>query len=155
MDLGASQKRYRRPRKFYKKLADELTLYAEHVGWLCASVKPPNAKDSKTFQRLKLMPDGDPALELPEADAGICALWAECGRCMNTGMGISPLSWQEIESYAASHIVNDFEKQMIRKMSEHYCSSLNSNDEYYAIPPGWTKQQALERNRIVNMLNQK
>lgn len=98
------------------------------------------------------MPDGDPALEIPKADAGICSMWNDCGRCSNTGMGISPLPWSEIESYAASNIVTDFEKSMIRKMSEAYCGSIHSNDDYYSIPPGWTKEQALERNRIVNML---
>lgn len=98
------------------------------------------------------MPDGDPALNIPEADASICAMWVDCGRCLNSGMGISPLTWSEIESYAASNIVTDFEKSMIRKMSEFYCASLNSNDDYYSIPPGWTKEKAIERNRIINML---
>jgi hypothetical protein len=46
------------------------------------------------------------------------------GQCIQTGMGISPLTWVEIESYIR---VNElevllWEKELLKKMSEAYCA---------------------------------
>jgi hypothetical protein len=62
--------------------------------------------------------------EIHPAFLHLQALFFRSGQCSQTGYGLIPLSWQEIQSFIE---VNEleltlFEKQMLRKMSEAYCS---------------------------------
>lgn len=67
-----------------------------------------------------------PFPELPEGADYLVSLFHSAGIATQTGMGLVPLSWQEIESWVAccglDESVTPWELGVVRKMSEAYAS---------------------------------
>lgn len=62
--------------------------------------------------------------EIPDQWNYLLGLFFLSGQAAQTGMGLAPLSWQEIKAFIE---VNDldlmiFEKELLKKMSEAYCA---------------------------------
>lgn len=62
--------------------------------------------------------------DIPQEFGYLLALFFDSGQAMSTGMGLTPLNWQEIESWIN---VNNLELSLweietIKKMSEAYCA---------------------------------
>jgi hypothetical protein len=70
---------------------------------------------------------GPAEVNLPEIDPAFSHLLAHfnsAGQAMNTGMGLCPLTWQEIRAWRQENMVEVtlWEREMLRKMSEAYCA---------------------------------
>jgi hypothetical protein len=60
--------------------------------------------------------------------------WYALGLASSNGMGQAPLSFQDIEAYSRLTQSN-IDVMIIRKMSNAYCSGLNSGSDKAAFPP--------------------
>lgn len=76
---------------------------------------------------------------LPEITAGgyLIRCFSELGRIGNNGFGPQPLSWAEIEAYAAAteEISTPMEKRELRDMSKGYIRGLTLGKDGLAIAP--------------------
>lgn len=69
-------------------------------------------------------PQEIPYPELPEGAEYLVALFHSAGTATQTGMGLVPLSWQEIRAFVhcTQATVTPWELGVIRKLSEAYCA---------------------------------
>jgi hypothetical protein len=69
-------------------------------------------------------PQEIPYPEIPAGAEYLVALFHSAGVATQTGMGLIPLSWQEIEAFVkcTQASVTPWELRVIRKMSEAYCA---------------------------------
>lgn len=105
--------------------------------------------------------EGSPFLELPDLEDAdyIVEWWHEAGTISQGGMGISPLTWQEIRAWRLEnelHLEN-FELQMIRAMSSEYCGEYNAGSEKGREAPYSVSEEKVDRvaisNKIGNVLS--
>lgn len=107
-----------------------------HLAWLHAA--PEGSKKS----RLTVFKEqgGDSSfLQLPEIDGAeyMVSLLHEAGLMSGTGMGIIPLTWQEIEAWLRTTELrlSIWEKLTIKEMSEAYVSEFNKASTKDATAP--------------------
>lgn len=107
------------------------------MGWLHSRPKM-HDKDTSPSARAEQFPDGDPILGTPQADPIVVEAFVSCGLSQSTGMGESPVSWQEINAYSiATEIkLTAWEKKMVHMMSKEYLSykSLSTKYRTYRTP---------------------
>lgn len=111
-----------------------------HLAWLHAT--PEGSKKSRlTYFTEKEEKDGEssPFLQFPELDdaAYLVPMLREAGLMSSSGMGVVPLSWQEIESWlrCTELQVTIWEKLTIREMSEAYVAEFNKASTKDAAAP--------------------
>lgn len=91
------------------------------MGWLHSRPKFHDKEESKT--RLERLQDGDPLLDMPEADSFLLSVWFDLGKCLSGGYGLTPLTYQEIKAYSDSVIkLTPFECKTLIAMSRIYVS---------------------------------
>lgn len=92
-----------------------------HLAWLNAS--PEGSKKSR-LEAFKARGDDSSFLEFPKIEGAeyMVALFQEAGVMQSNGMGVIPLTWQEIESWLRTTELDlsVWEKLTIREMSEAY-----------------------------------
>lgn len=94
------------------------------MGWLLSA--PPVDNDEREM-RINLLSDRNPAKKLPDVEYcdDILEAFIMSGKVMSTGMGASPLTWQEITAMndGANLGLGSWELTQIRRMSEVYCGA--------------------------------
>lgn len=120
------------------------------LAWLHAV--PEGSKTS----RLKSFNDKDDDsafLQFPELDGSgyLVNLWQEAGLIMSNGMGVVPLTWQEIESWlrVTELQLTVWEKLTIREMSEAYAAESAKATDKHAAPP-YTAVSEIDRPAVAS-----
>lgn len=97
------------------------------MAWLHAT--PEGSKKSR-LKSFKDLDENSSFLKLPDIEGAeyLVALLSEVGFVSNTGMGITHLSWTEINSWitCTQLELSIFEKLLLREMSEVYANELNA-----------------------------
>lgn len=124
------------------------------MAWLHAV--PTGSKKSRLTSFKELDADS-PFLKFPDIDGAeyLIALLQEAGLMQTNGMGVTPLSWQEIESWLRATELNlsVWEKLVIREMSEAYVSELNSASAREAVSPYVASApEEIDRPAVANKL---
>lgn len=124
-----------------------------HLAWLNAV--PEGSKKS----RLKSFRDQDEdsiALILPEVDHGrhLLDYFTEAGVAMSTGMGLMPLSWQEIESWLSvtELPISTWEKLTLREMSDAYVSEYSQASAKDRPAPYVHRVEEIDREAVSDKL---
>jgi hypothetical protein len=92
--------------------------------------------------------------EIPDQWNYLLGLFFLSGQVTQTGMGLAPLSWQEIKAFIE---VNDldlmlFEKELLKKMSEAYCAESHRATDPHRPAPYVEKKDEDEVDRIAQAL---
>lgn len=90
--------------------------------------------------------EGAPLLQLPDVEEAfyIIKYWQDCGTVTQGGMGISPLTWQEISAWRLENgmSLDHFEIDMIRHLSCEYVSEYHAaSDKNREAPYSVTKDK--------------
>ena len=106
------------------------------MAWLCASPKKIE-KVSRPKIRLDTLKKDSTALSLPDAPPYIVKCFDLLGRCSNRGMGRSPFSWLEIESFSnqSGYKLTGWESEQLIKMSREYCNMSSEAEDIDCLPP--------------------
>jgi len=88
-----------------------------------------------------------PFPEIPPGAEYLIGLFYGAGSAMPTGMGLVPLSWQEIEAWARCSGLEDsitpWELQVVRRLSEAYTSEYSKASDPKRRPP-YSKQVSVD-----------
>lgn len=102
------------------------------------------------------MGEGDPLRELPECDTDIVNYWHMCGMVTQSGMGVSSLTWQEVESFSrlSSYYLSGWEAEQVVMMSRDYLQSKHAaeTDVGYPAPyapENWREEALAARRKAV------
>jgi hypothetical protein len=92
--------------------------------------------------------------EVPAQWAYLLELFFNSGQCIQTGMGLAPLSWQEIQAFIE---VNEldltlFERDIIKKMSEAYCAESHKATDPQRPAPYVEKKAEDEIDRVAQAM---
>ena len=83
--------------------------------------------------------EGSPLLELPNVGeaAYLINYWHDAGTVEQGGMGITPLSWQEIRAWRQENnmVLDSFEIGIIRRLSQEYVGEYHANSSEKSRPP--------------------
>lgn len=102
-------------------------------------------------------------LKLPEVEgaAYVIHMWNEAGLMSSTGMGITPLTWLEIDAWmrlTGSKPVL-WERLMIRELSQAYvaeynaaCAEKNRPEPFTYVPPALAEQREKVSNKLLDAL---
>ena len=84
-------------------------------------------KDTSPSSRSEQFPKDDPMLTMPECDNLVLQAFIDCGIYTSNGMGVSALTWQEIQAYSEISGVNltHWESRMVHLMSKEYVTFKN------------------------------
>lgn len=84
-------------------------------------------KDDSPQARINQFDQDDPYLTMPECDELVVQAFIECGIYSSNGMGVTALSWQEIQAYSSESGVKltHWESRMVRLMSKEYVTFKN------------------------------
>ena len=82
------------------------------------------------------------------------AVFESTGCFVNTGMGVMPISWLEMDAFLnrSGYVLSGWESEQIIKMSKLYCSMLIEGKELSCPAPynlAATDETALEKNRAI------
>lgn len=100
---------------------------------------PEGSKKSRLTALKESSGDDSTFLQFPELDGAdyMIGLFQEAGLTMPNGMGVTPLTWQEIESWlrVTELHLSVWEKLTIREMSEAYTAELLKASDKTATAP--------------------
>lgn len=102
--------------------------------------------------------EDQPSLQFPEVGEGayLIGMLHEAGLMSSSGMGIVPLSWQEIEAWmrVTESTPELWERMVIRELSEVYVSELNQATEKNRPSPWMPPVEEVEtaRSDVANRL---
>lgn len=89
-----------------------------------------HSKDNKPKARADSIKEGNPLLDLPDADRYIISAWRDMGLVDSSAGELSPLSFTEIKSYSDSvQQLDEFECSQIRIMSREYMSEKHESTQ--------------------------
>jgi hypothetical protein len=93
--------------------------------------------------------------EIPDQWTYLLGLFFLSGQAIQTGMGLAPISWQEIKAFIE---VNDldlmlFEKELLKKMSEAYCAESHRATDPHRPAPYVEEKEEDEIDRIAQALS--
>ena len=113
-----------------------MILHVRQLAWLNSKSK--DAKESR-LRQFKAQDENHQSLELPPVERGyyLVEYLTEAGVCMSSGMGLQPLSWQEIEAWqrATALSLTPWEVITLREMSEAYSTEYSASDNELRSPP--------------------
>ena len=71
---------------------------------------------------------GSPFLKMPDSDEFLIEAWIGVGISSNNGMGMTPISWCEIESFSrqSKTDLTGWESKQLMLMSKTYCSFITT-----------------------------
>jgi len=126
------------------------------LAWLNSSPKE-NKNDDKPTPRIESLSKDDPLRDMPEVDNYLVNCFYLSGVYLTNGMGITPLTWVEINSFTnvSGYDLNNWEAEQLILMSREYCNmSHKANDDIDCPPPfdlTFSDGDALKRSRdIIN-----
>lgn len=102
--------------------------------------------------------DDSSLLDLPDTDdaAYMIALFHEAGPMSTNGMGVVPITWQEMESWlrTTERELSVWEKLTLREMSEAYVAEFNKASARDAAPPyvPAVEPENIDRAAVANKL---
>ena len=104
--------------------------------------------------------EGSPFLEMPDLEEAsyLLSYWHDAGTCSVGGMGISPLTWQEIRAWRLENemSLDGFEIKAIRLLSSEYVSEYHAASDKARVAPFSPEEENLDRvlisNKIGNIL---
>lgn len=113
-----------------------MLLYSKALAWYGATpegYKTSRIEMARTGTRTKTSKDSDVEHkipteihlpDIPSALGYLLGFFFSSGQCMQYGMGIAPLTWQEIKAYNEANDLEmcNWEMALIKKMSEAYCN---------------------------------
>lgn len=81
--------------------------------------------------------DYDPSKSLPEIEQFISKCFSLIGYYLSGGMGATPLTWSEIESFTnkSGYQLNGWECEQLLSMSRSYCGFLEKAKKPSCLPP--------------------
>ena len=121
------------------------------MAWLNSAPKL-SKSDKEPKPRSQTLADESPNKRLPEANEYLVDCFNLIGRCSQGGMGPTPLSWIEVESFskASGYRLNGWQAEQLVMMSREYCSMLHKAKELHCPPPyseGLTKEEEIQEMR--------
>ncbi len=129
-------------------------LFARQLSWLNAAPKQ-HEKDNDPKQRIETL--GNSKLNcLPDADRFIVCCFIECGVCLSGGMGISPITWTELNNYikCSKTNISGYESELIIKMSREYCNFSHKAQKKSCLAPYLenyeSEDEIVKRRKIVS-----
>ena len=134
-------------------------MYARHLAWLNAT--PEGSKKSRREEYTE-GGEGSPFLLLPNVEEAeyLVRYWHEAGTVSQGGMGIAPLSWQEIRAWRLENELSlaTYEINLIRQMSVEYVGEYHSaSAKDRPAPYQEFKEEEFDRaavgNKIFNVLS--
>lgn len=100
------------------------------LAWLHAV---PEGQKKSRMATLRAANDDQPSLKLPDVGEGayIVGMVHEAGLVSSSGMGVVPLSWQEIDAWirVTESVPQLWERLLIRELSEAYVAEFNQASE--------------------------
>lgn len=126
-----------------------------HLAWLHAV--PEGSKKSR-LAAFKEQGDDSSFLKFPDIDGAeyMVALLQEAGLVSATGMGVIPITWQEIEAWlnTTELDLSVWEKLTIKEMSEAYVSEFNSASAKDAAAPyvPAIEPEQIDRKAVANKI---
>jgi len=127
-----------------------------HLAWLQAI--PEGSKKSRLASFKEASDDDSSFLEFPDIDDAeyMIPLLHEAGLMSSNGMGLVPLSWQEIESWLQTTELelSVWEKLTIKEMSEAYVAEFNKATARDASAPyvPYVEAEDIDRPAVANKL---
>ncbi len=101
---------------------------------------------------LRAANDDQPSLKLPDVGDGayIVAMLHEAGLVSSSGMGVLPLSWQEIEAWlrVTQTDAQLWERLLVRELSESYVGEFNRASEKGCASPWSPPVEEVEAVRV-------
>lgn len=101
---------------------------------------------------LRAANDDQPSLKLPDVEDGayIIAMLHEAGLVSSSGMGVIPLSWQEIDAWmrVTDSTPQLWERLLIRELSETYVGEFNQGSEKGRVSPWQPPVEEVEVVRV-------
>lgn len=111
-------------------------MYCRHLAWLHAV--PEKAKESRQ-KSIKAANEDSFLLKMPELDESeyLLPMLFEAGLVSQSGMGIAPLSWQEIQAWqnCTGVVLHTWEVCTLKQMSEAYAGEFSSASKPDAAAP--------------------
>ena len=106
------------------------------MAWLHAAPKA-NDKDTNTRSRLELLPDEHPAKVLPEIPEFFGMLFQLSGVCLTGAMSVTPLTWQEVQSFSlqSAYKLSGWQSEQLITMSRAYCNMSHKAKEKSCTAP--------------------
>ena len=141
--------------KFFERLYDELSLYVRQRAWLStAPEKPPHDKSNtpqhSRIERLRTdHKDVDYEPDMPQIDAPhIIGYLYEIGPTMSTGMGLTPISFEEILAWQSLTGIelDPWETRILRRLSYDYLSE-SHKAEKADYPAPWQPADLTQETR--------
>ena len=123
----------------------------KHLAWLHAT--PKTEKNTKSrMEQFKLISDEHPYLEMPAIDNYVYLIdWLfELGPTMQSSMGSSPLTFEEIRAWGIDIDLSPWEASTLRRLSLDYLSMLHTGSEPKCPPPFVARKQSEERTKQVS-----
>lgn len=125
-----------------------MRLYARQLAWLHAVPKEAEKSRQTTFQEF------NPSLiEFPSVDGleTVVGHFHESGRASYTGMGITPLTWLEMASWASTTNLSlpTWEVLVIREMSLAYVAEYNQASDPLQPAPYKTEEATISQREKV------
>jgi hypothetical protein len=115
------------------------------LGWLNA---PQDGRDGKS--RIEDFGDSHPICKLPDADPLLVSHFRKVGPCLGVGMGVYPVTWQELKAYSelSGSNLTAWEAEQIIMMSSRYCNYLQIGKK--PTPPPYEREFTAEDIRQQN-----
>lgn len=110
--------------------------------------------EKKDAARWTMLEDDHPHLELPELDGAeyIAEAFMGSGLVGSGGMGMQPISWQELDAFCSRSVtgLNGWEAKQVMRMSRAYCSMHKKAEKPNCLPPYVSDEQSqLEKAREI------
>ncbi len=111
-------------------------MYCRHLAWLHAV--PEKAKESRQ-KSIKAANEDSFLLKMPDVAEGeyLVPMLFEAGLVSQSGMGVAPLSWQEIQAWlnCTGVVLHTWEATTIKQMSDAYASEYSQASKKDAPAP--------------------
>jgi hypothetical protein len=135
--------------KFYAGVIQDLTLYAQQLGWFHSTPKS-DSKDKQPTRAEKIISNGGTPL-MPEIDADyLVGYWQDIGLVSSGINGAVPLSASEIYAWCTLSAVElePWEFTALRQMSQGYAAYLHKGENANEPPPHGSLVQEFDRDVV-------
>lgn len=135
MDSGCCKYGAGEYREFFEELSNLFLLYSRTLAWYGST---PDKSKSSRFEiaqgntlgqrdddgELIRGPAGVQLPEIPGPWTYLLGFFNLSGQCTQSGMGLAPLSWQELKAFREENELDItlWERELLKKMSEAYCA---------------------------------
>lgn len=128
------------------------------MAWLQSAPKR-HDKDNDPVSRVSALDDDHPAKALPETNDFIVSCFEDVGMCLQGGMSLTPITWNELLSFtkATKYNLTPFEYEQVMNMSRVYCSYTQKANDInepapYNLAENSEDEMELNRKRVEQKL---